>query len=185
MAHRVRSIIPYLSYKELSKVLPKEKMFTAATVPAKGGKTPSPTLAKKLGASDYGLFMEDVIETLLSNGCDIEALNKLTFPLDQDLQKYFNPKHYQPIANMLKEEFSNVEYQVELIDHNNNIVGHPDLLSYNTVYDIKTSTFFGKMRISTIFQVLSYYSLCHINKLNVKYIGLVLPLQLKIIKYDE
>ena len=182
MAHRVRSIIQYLSYKELSKVLPKEKMFTSKSGPPKGGKTPSPTLAKKLGASDYGLFMEEVIEILLSNGCDIEALNKLT--LEEDLQKYFKPEHYQPLANLLKEEFSNVQYQVELVDIENNIVGHPDLLSYNTVYDIKTTGRFNSMRIQTIFQLLSYYSLCHINKLNVKYIGLVLPLQLKIIKYD-
>jgi deoxyribonuclease-4 len=40
------------------------------------------------------------------------------------------------------------------------------------------------MRIHTIFQLLSYYCLCQINNLAVDSIGLVLPLQLKIIKYN-
>ncbi len=184
MAHRVRSIIPYLNYKELSPLLPAEKMFTGKTVECRGGKTPCPTLAKKLGASEYGLFVEQVIETLLANQCQIESLNKLTFTLDESYRTYFKPEQYLPLANLLKEEFSNVEAQVELYDEETNIVGHPDLLSYTTVYDIKTTGRFGAMRVSTIFQLLSYFILTRVKKLNVKFIGLVLPLQLKIIKYD-
>ena len=182
MAHRVRSIIPYLNYKTLTKFLPKEKMFTASTVACKGGKTPCPTLAKKLGASDYGLFVEQMIEILLKNQCDIIALNHIS--LDKTLQPHFKPEQFQALANILKEEFFDVRAQVELLDIENNIVGHPDLLSYTTVYDIKTTGRFGRMRIQTIFQLLSYYCLCQINHKNVKNIGLVLPLQLKIIKYN-
>ncbi len=184
MAHRIRSIVPYLNYKELTPLLPTEKMFTAGrgantakSVACKGGKTPCPTLAKKLGASEYGCFVEKIIEVLLANECDIKSLN---MTLDKDLQIHFKPEQYEPLANLLKTEFSNVEAQVALYDLDNNIVGHPDLLSYTTVYDIKTTGRFGAMRTSTIFQLLSYYCLCQINKLKVTHIGLILPLQLQI-----
>lgn len=155
MAHRIRSIIPYLNYKALSKVLPTEKMFTSKTVAYRGGKTPCATLAKKLDASEYGLFMEQVIEVLLSNQCQINALQSLTYTLPVELQPYFKCDAYQSLANILMQEFSNVEAQVKLLDQENNIVGHPDLLSYTTVYDIKTTGKFGAMRVNTIFQLVS------------------------------
>ena len=46
--HRVCSLIGHLEYGKLSKLIPKERMFTRKTVDANGGKTPCPSLAKKL-----------------------------------------------------------------------------------------------------------------------------------------
>ncbi len=182
MAHRVRTIIPFLNYKELASLLPAEKMFTSKIVECRGGKTPSPTLAKKMGASNYGLFVEQIIEILLNNQCDINILTHIHLP--DEYKSYFNPKQYESLANILKEEFSHFEAQVELVDVKNNISGHPDLMTFTTVYDIKTTGRFGSMRIETIFQLLAYFCLSRINNLTINNIGLVLPLQLKIIKYD-
>ena len=40
------------------------------------------------------------------------------------------------------------------------------------------------MRVETINQLLSYYCLAKINDIDVKKIGLILPLQLVIVEYD-
>jgi deoxyribonuclease IV len=66
------------------------------------------------------------------------------------------------------------------------IVGHPDIVSKDCVYDIKTTgRFNGKsMRIPTIYQILSYYCLAKINKRDVTHIGLILPGQLRIFYVD-
>lgn len=180
--HRVCSLIKYLNYKELTKILPKEKLFTK--IESKGGKTPCPTLAKNLGASNYGLFVEKVVEVLIDNDFNIEALNVLKNILPPILQKNFNIEAWQPLSHLLKQEFKHVKCQAELQDFNNHIVGHPDLMTDNVVYDIKTTGRFGAMRIHCIFQLLSYYCLSKINKLSIDTIGLVLPLQLQIVKYN-
>lgn len=181
--HRVRTIIPYLNYKELDKIIPKERMFTAKTIPSVGGKTPNATLAKKMGASEFGLFVEEIIETLISNNYDINALNNIT--VNKELEKYFVIDQWKELNNVLKDHFTtqnNIKYQYALYD--GSIVGHPDILSDDIVYDIKTTGKFGAMRVDTIFQLLSYYCLCMQNNIMVKSIGLVLPLQLKIVTYD-
>jgi endonuclease IV len=186
--HRVRSIIPYLDYSDLSrnKIIPHEKLFTAKFVDSKGGKTPCPTLAKKLGPVQYGLFVEKVIEILLDNDCDVKHLILLEHTLDTELKKYFTIEPWKDLADLLKREFLNivVQPQVEIKDAKNNIEGHPDLMSVNAVYDIKTTGRFAAMRTLTIFQLLSYYCLAQINGLNITHVGLVLPLQLKVITHD-
>lgn len=187
MSHRVRSLIGYLDYGELSKskILPKEKMFTAKTVPSRGGKTCCPTLAKKLGPSTYGIFMESVITCLLNNDT-LENLGEVKKELAQDLQKYFKPQEFALLKDCIRDHFldEKVTVQAELLDSPNFIEGHPDLLTETCVYDIKTTGRFSAMRTDTIFQLLSYYCLCRINKLQVTSIGLVLPLQNRIVVYD-
>lgn len=190
VSHRVRTLIPFLDYGELTKlkILPKEKMFTAKTVPSRGGKTPCATLSKKLGASGYGIFMEDVINLLLETGCDIQSLSKSKDRLDPDLQKYFKINEFQSLRDLLHGEFVNknieLQIQAEITDAPNHIEGHPDLLSNECVYDIKTTGRFSAMRTDTIFQLLSYFCLCQVNKLKVTKIGLVLPLQNLVITYN-
>jgi len=56
-------------------------------------------------------------------------------------------------------------------------MGHPDLMFGNTIYDIKTTGRFGRMRIRTILQLLTYTA--QENGLNVTHIGVVLPVQKK------
>jgi hypothetical protein len=89
--HRVRSLITHLNYSELTKakILPKQKFFTTKEVTTLGGTTPNPTLSKKLGPSQYGLFVEQIIEVLLLNKFDITSLNMLKISLPSELQKHF------------------------------------------------------------------------------------------------
>ena len=184
--HRVRTLTRYLEYGDLSKrkIIPKERMFTSKTVPGRGGKTPCPTLAKKLGASSYGLFMEKVIENILSN----DKRSLLVNELPQELHTYFKPDSFQDIADVIDKEIISkgiiVQPQVEFDDPSGRIVGHPDLVSFDTVYEIKTTGRFSAMRIDTIFQLLSYFCLAQKLGLAVKKIALVLPLQLKVVTYD-
>ena len=187
MSHRIRTIIPHLDYAELTKlkILPAEKMFTAKTVQSIGGEYPSNKLAKSLGPSEYGLFLEQIIEALLDNNCDIKCLTAVGLQLSAEDREHFAIDHWIDIACWLEKEFVIkgifVEPQVELEDAGNKLIGHPDLVSTDTIYDIKTTGRFGKMRVETIFQLLSYYCLAQQKGLPVKNIGLVLPLQ-KIVK---
>lgn len=191
MNHRVRTVIPYLDYGDLSKrkLIPKERMFTAKTIPAKGGKTPCPTLAKKIGASQYGLFVEKIVELLLRNpsGEITSVLAPLKAMLPAEIAHLFKPEAYSPLAKMLAEKFKDpqsLSYQTELVDSQNNTAGHPDILGPRIVYDIKTTGRFARMRVSTIFQLLSYFCLCQIEGKKVYGIGLILPLQLNVITYN-
>ncbi len=187
--HRIRTIIPHLEYGKLSKigVIPKERFFTSNIVPAKGGgKTPCQSISKIIGPSNYGILVEKIIETLIQNNCNIESLNELKpfFDDDETYKKKFIIKEWEEIALLLRKELKHVklQIQVELNDDKAFISGHPDLMSDDYVYDIKTTGRFGAMRISTIFQLLSYYCLAKLNGKNVKGIGLILPIQLKVIK---
>ena len=189
MSHRVRTLIPYLDYTLLtkSKVLPKEKLFTAKTVSSRGGKTPCATLSKKLGAPSYGILVETVINTLLENECKLQCLETIKKELSNDLQKYWKEGEWQSVRDLINNHFLIKPcIQVELVNSNKDycIEGHPDLLSDDCVYDIKTTGRFGAMRTDTIFQLLSYYCLCQLSNLKVTKIGLVLPLQHLIVTYD-
>ena len=179
--HRVCSLIGHLEYGKLSKLIPKERMFTRKTVDANGGKTPCPSLAKKLGASRYGLFMEKIIENIIFG----KNLTTTVSYLPEDLQKYFKPDSFLELSKvLLSENINYVQPQAEIWDKKAGIVGHPDLLSTDTVYDIKTTGRFGRMRTSTILQLLSYFCLCQRLGLTVTKVGLILPLQLKVVTYD-
>lgn len=187
--HRVRSLISHLDYAELtkSKILPVEKMFTTKSVNSLGGTYPNATLAKKLGPIDYGLFMEEVIELLLDTN-DLKSLSSLKKTLPEEVRPYFTESSFECVLGWLRKDFLDkqiaLQPQVELTDYKNSIQGHPDLVSFDTVYDIKTTGQFGRMRVQTIFQLLSYYCLAQVNGLGVKNIGLVLPLQLSVVTYD-
>lgn len=165
--HRVRTLIPFLDYKALtdSKILPDTKLFTQKTVPSLGGKTICPSLAKSMGKSDYGLYIEGIVSLILK-----QQTEGLTAEFD-------------PLIRLLNEEFVDklirLKYQAYL--KHQNIEGHPDFQSSTTIYDVKTTGQFGKMRTESIHQLLSYYCLAKLNNLNITSIGLILPLQLLVV----
>lgn len=101
-SHRVRTLIPHLNYSVLraAKILPKEAMFTKI---AKGGKFPS--LAQKMGYSEFGLFMESIIRVLVENPLCFETLDVLKFQLPDNLQKYFKSSDYTNIFKLVKTVF--------------------------------------------------------------------------------
>jgi len=179
MEHRVRTLIPHLNYTSLAKlnVLPKQKIFTNKSVASLGGTTICPTLAKKLGPSEYGLFMEDVIEAILDN----RSLSSID--MEEDVKKYYDPAKFVDLIKLINTNLVEpVQPQVEI--KHQNIVGHPDLVSVTTIYDIKTTGQFGKMRTECILQLLSYYCLAQLNNLPITSVSLILPLQLKVVTYN-
>ena len=186
-AHRVRTLLRYLNYSTLkkSKTIPTQAMFTATDVQQLGGKFPK--LAKEMGYSSFGLFMEQIIDTSLTNRSakveDVMTLLKRGIP--PPFNKLFVPSDYVAIGNMVRHHFEDMpEQQVEW--ERGPIQGHPDLVYRDCVYDIKTTGRFGAMRSDTILQLLSYYCLAQLTYTDgrVKKIGLVLPAQRQIITVD-
>jgi len=172
MCHRVLTLIPFLNYGQLSKILPKEKMFTSKVVPCIGGTTILPKLAKELGASNYGVLTEEVIETIINEG-DLSLIDNIT-----------DVNAWKPLKEFIHNEFKDIPLQCQVPLTYGQIIGHIDLMSFDTIYDIKTSGRFGRMRINTILQLLSYYTLAKLNGLPIKQIGLVLPLQSQVVTYN-
>lgn len=193
--HRVRTLIPFLDYSSLrkEKILPKQALFTK--VP-KGGKFAS--LAEKMGYSEYGLFMEEIIqEAIICESVPLsEVFNGCKESVPKNLQKYFHPKDYIEVGKLVRGHFckgiktylkGNVElpcFEPEWPSPEDKIVGHPDIVTNECVYDIKTTGRFNAMRISTIFQILSYYCLAQLKSLPIRSIGLILPAQNLIFKVN-
>lgn len=185
--HRVRTFIRYLNYTQLrkDKIIPPETMFMG--IP-KGGKMPY--LARKMGYSDFGLWMENIITLSILN----KPLEMAKSTLPTDLQKYFKTQDYVCIRDLVFQKLGDAkpedvqiqsEWTCRIGDGAITIQGHPDLVVGDCIYDIKTTGRFNAMRIDSILQLLTYAcigNILHSNK--YKKIGLILPAQNKIIEYD-
>lgn len=77
----------------------------------------------------------------------------------------------------------NIEYNTEWF-HSDIITAHPDIVTSNSVLDIKTTTSFGKMADESFLQILCYCAILRANGRKVDYIGLVLPMQRDILVFD-
>jgi len=77
-----------------------------------------------------------------------------------------------------------VRYNVALTDLEHPIEGHPDVVTAETILDIKNSASFLKMAKTSILQVLAYFSLASNQGLKIRYVGFILPMQRQIILYD-
>lgn len=64
------------------------------------------------------------------------------------------------------------------------IVGHPDISTDNAVLDIKCNTDFSKTAKESFLQVLSYVAIMRSSNNNVRYLGIVLPMQRELKLYD-
>jgi len=186
--HRVRSLIRFLNYTELrkAKVLPKQALFTK--VP-RGGKFPK--IAPKMGYANFGLFMEHIVrESVLCHQEDLsEVFERCREYVPVEFRSLYKPRDYIEIGEMLRESFDAEDFPIfepewpSIVD---NIVGHPDLVTKECVYDIKTTRKFGSMRTQVLIpQILSYYALAHINRLSgITSVGVILPAQRLVLKVD-
>lgn len=186
--HRVRSLLRYLNYGQLKKdkLIPATPMFTAKTIPKVKPNKFTRKLAKSIGYSQYGLFMESIVEVCLNlRICRPgDLINKL---LNQEPEKKLSPQEdllrqalegMSEFTTLLCSHFKECpEFQVEW--KHGLVEGHPDIVSSDTVYDIKTTEWFNRMRIDTILQLLSYYCLAQWSYPDgrIKNIGLILPTQ--------
>ena len=189
--HRVRTLLRYIEceYTPLKKagVVPNLPFFNK--VKKVGTTIPFPkAMYKTLGPSEFGLFMEKIIEC---------ALMEKDLPLEYALSEIgrmfpnlpFNVKEYTDVGNLVRDHVfpllaggASLAFQEEWSSEG--IQGHPDVVCGDCVYDIKTSGRFGRMRVSCIFQLLSYFCLAQKSNLPIKKIGLILPMQNMVVTYD-
>lgn len=194
--HRVRSLIHYLEYRytELknTEVIPKKAFFTGLK---RGGSFPK--FAEKMGYMQFGMFMDHYIRAIFVAQFDLpsELAGKKIYDIYLFCcQEYFgnegiiakkefvqSRQYFLTIGEFIAssfpiEETKSIEIEPEWSF--GPISGHPDLVIDDTIYDIKTSGQFNSMRVSTIFQLLSYYVLAQqLGKKNLTHIGVILPAQ--------
>jgi len=184
---RVRTLIPFLDYSDLrkKKILPKQALFTKVS---RGGTFPK--IAQKMGYMDFGSYMEVIIQEAIvcSSVPLLEVFEGCRAPLHEEYQSLFKPEDYVEIGEMVRDHFcvgdSIPTFEPEWFVPEDGVVGHPDVVTEDCVYDIKTTGRFNAMRAETIFQILSYYCLAQIQGLLVTHVGLILPAQRKIFKVD-
>ena len=188
---RVLTIIPHMCFTKLNKmnILP-PPMFTK--VVKKGGDFPK--VAKKGGYAWFGIFIDYLIRDILSTKIvpteeSVQQVFRSTLPMGflegsvKAKEVCSEMKYYTNIGLWILTHFTGEEkMEIEPEISFGSITGHPDLIIGDTIYDIKTTGMFGRMRTKTILQLLCYY--CIAKKLNkdVKNIGLILPAQQKIEK---
>lgn len=184
---RVRTLIPFLDYSDLrkKKILPKQALFTGV---ARGGTFPK--IAGKMGYMDFGSFMEVIVQEAIicSEVALLEVFEGCRSPLHEEYQPFFKPDDYVEIGELMREHFcqgnSIPTFEPEWFIPEDGVMGHPDVVTEDCVYDIKTTGRFNAMRTQTIFQILSYYCLAQMQGLPITHIGLILPAQRKIFKVD-
>jgi deoxyribonuclease-4 len=187
----VSELIGSLEYGALkkSKVIPGLTMFT--DIPKLGGDFPK--IAKKVDSWWFGYYMDRLLRLVLQNRKfeDTYLLEAL-----KDVLKHSNQEqcsindllaeivYYRDVATWILSALPDISTKFEPEWSSGLVIGHPDLVVGDTIYDIKTTGRWGHMRISTIFQLLSYMALAKENGVNVKYIGVVLPCQRVVKRYD-
>lgn len=188
---RVREIIPYLTYSKLRPILPKKALFTGIAI---GGDFPN--IVRTIGYPLFGLFIDYLIREMLTcaeTGEDWETKIDDLCVLLQIEGKYRESikaqiDYFRSIFSFICDNFWSVlsikEPEIGVTSENNRIIGHPDIIIGDTIYDIKMTGNFNLMRKDSIFQLLSYYCLSKNNNLPVKCVGVILPAQKKVIRHN-
>jgi endonuclease IV len=190
---RVRALIPFLPYEK--KLLPKKPLFTS--IP-KGGIFPKSI--KKFGYPDFGIFIDYFIRKVLALQKEIIDFVPAQLPnfelyqycmelFGNEISKEINEKtfsieknYYKDISTFIENAFENEEKIIfEPEWESDGICGHPDLVTEDTVYDIKATGDFPSMRRVTILQLLCYFCLAKRLGLDIKYVALVLPAQKQVV----
>lgn len=83
---------------------------------------------------------------------------------------------YKHLSQIFRKQ-DNIKYEQKYSYES--VIGHPDLVTKDAVYDIKTSSRFEKMRKETCLQILSYVAIMRVNGYVINKCGVMLPLQAK------
>ena len=189
--HHTSELIGSLEYGSLkkAKIIPSTTMFTA--IPKLGGKFPK--LASKVDAWWFGYYMDRIVRMVLQErefkpqileNARVEVAAHTEDEQCDAKQASANMEYYTDIATWLLGVVPDVESEYEPEWTSGQVMGHPDLVIGDTIYDVKTTGRWGRMRIRTIFQLLSYAALSQVNGKHIKYIGVILPAQQIIERYD-
>ena len=199
VVNRVRQIIPNINYTELSKrkILPKKTFFTK--VPTKGGEFPP--IARKIKPSYMGIIIDYYIRLVIQLGrvptrleytiplARVKPVGRVPTRLENTIVKPTEKdyKFFEDTARFIIENI-NVGEHVEIEPEwtYGSIQGHPDLIIGDTIYDVKMTGLFGRMRIDTIKQLLCYYVLSKfvMKRVKIKNIGVILPAQKMFVKVN-
>lgn len=180
---RVGQIIPHIK-GVLGKMAPKPALFT--DVIKTGGKYSS--RCGRIKAFAYGIFIDSLIQYMFQN----PNWRNRTDMLFDSIKKEYDPTSkrkltkndhdfHNKIYKMMVEHFENKNprFQEEIVSTETGIIGHPDVITNDCVYDVKTTGAFNKLRSHLIYQLLCYSQISRITK-----IGVILPIQMKIIVVD-
>ena len=182
---RVRILIEKLSYDDLvrSGAIPDLRLVVHAPIATK--KYP-PWLydLSKQGHDNifalFGLFVEKIITTPSPN---YEKLWNELIGIPQSPEFFTRSRNYfnsivKPFVNM----FAGSQFNEEITYKN--VQGHPDISTNGWILDVKTTTNFTKMSLSSYLQILSYASIAQ--KLNrpIETIGILLSLQNQILWFS-
>lgn len=179
---RVCPIIKLLQYTKLKKgkVVPKQTIFNE-----KNMDTLKCSLYRKFRPMTFGLFAEDITIRMLRRQPWRNELSAVAACFGQTLPK-----------NVSLDAFEKIGAWVETLGWNPDeiqtgeewtygaVQGHPDVVCGDTVYDIKTTQQWSKMRVNALLQVLAYLALGRALGRELNKIGIILPLQRKVLTYD-
>jgi len=163
-------------------------------IPTRGGSFPK--MVKKLGYPFFGVLVDMFIRVVLVNRTiptayqiyniynqasnSFQSDNFITMKdVDNEIE-YFNVIAKWILTKIKDSDLITIEPEWEY----GKVQGHPDLIVNDTVYDIKTTGAWTRMRSETILQVLSYYCLGKLLQKGIKKIGIILPCQKMIISVD-
>lgn len=202
----VRDVIRYLrDMKNYRDVLPEQKFFTDSAF-GKNAQAFTPKRPKGVNSSEFGLLMEEMIASIVSTK-SAENLDEVVDKFRHTMMPHgaatsstkktaIDPEDYQPLVDLVLKKFSKPKKYTRQVEwRHSGIVGHPDVVYGHCVYDVKTTHSFSSMRVETIYQLLCYYCLAQLHHLAhgdcangssspITHIGLIAPLQLKIVTYD-
>lgn len=184
----VRQVIPGLCYAELEQadIIP-FGVFDSFNIPKR--KFPTIVYNTSDGFSKFGHFVEAYMRSVIEQDHSNQSDPRLSYYKD-----LLTDDHYALIWKEISEythkafpHSQQVVFDTEFTG--NDVAGHPDIVVHTgkseiTIYDVKTTMNFSKMREETVLQLLSYAALARYNGFQVKTICVALPWQRVIIEYD-
>ncbi len=202
--NHVLSFIGDLNYTKLyrRKIIPRKSLFTMTQVNKRGD---FPEIMSKKSYHRFEYFVnryirdilhydrvpsEKILKTHLKNSYvksnSLCSENPDTKSIGVSFDKVIEDmKYYVDMAKLITDNFANADIEFDPKWIYKNIRGSPDLITEDTIYNITITDRFDKIRIQTIFQLLSYFTLARkLGKTYIKKIGLILPLQNQVISID-
>lgn len=190
----ITDVIKSLEYGKLKKagVLPKDSYFTK--IPRLGGSFPT-SLSRRVEPWWFGYFLDRFIHLAIANPNPELALSLCKKAHDstsvhagarsisyEDYEK--ECEYFKKIISFVISNLNFGDYKAEPTLESEYVQGHPDILVSDTIYDIKATGRFGKMRIDLVMQLLGYVALARREGFVINRIGAVLPAQNLVDIYD-
>lgn len=188
------NIIPSLEYGKLKKqgIVPKEAYFTK--IPRLGGDFPT-SITRKVDSWWFGYYMDKFVHLCLSDPDDqlvpehcrhaftatVKHAGKQPIISDDCVKEL---DYFTRVAAFIRDNFPCRSYEKEPTIESKNVQGHPDVVMDDSIYDIKATGRFGRMRLHLVMQLLGYVAIARGEGRVVNTIGAILPAQGIVQAYD-